>query len=493
MRTAARLPLSTWTLAALLSAAAPAGAAVFAVQTLLDAPDTAAGDGLCASPLAGAPCTLRAAVQEANALAGPDRIELPAGTLLLSVTGTGENLAATGDLDLLDELEIAGAGESLTIVDGGALDRVLDLRPTAAALALRLRHLTVRGGLTSGSSEPGGCLRNAASGTVDLYRVTFTDCRSTSGGAIVNAGAVRGVEVTFAANMGPPGDEDRPEGGAILNDGPGSSIDLRRAAFTGNRGGNGGALHSIGSFSTTPRATVHIEDSSFTGNQALQIGGAVIGNSSTDFTFVNCTFSGNSAGLGGAIGNDGGCFFALHQCTITGNSAGIGGGIGEVHFDPGFIELRNTILAGNSASNIGPDCHFRLHSDGGSLIGDLSGCEATLTASDLTGIDPLLDALVAPDPLDRFRAHPLLAGSPALDSGDPLWCAAHDQRGLSRPQDGDSDGTAICDRGAIEMAPTLRFHDGFEDGTSSRWSTTEPQGTLALRHADAVALSKPSV
>ena len=128
MRTAARLPLSTWTLAALLSAAAPAGAAVFAVQTLLDAPDTAAGDGLCASPLAGAPCTLRAAVQEANALAGPDRIELPAGTLLLSVTGTGENLAATGDLDLLDELEIAGAGESLTIVDWDEVQQVDRLR-----------------------------------------------------------------------------------------------------------------------------------------------------------------------------------------------------------------------------------------------------------------------------------------------------------------------------------------------------------------------------
>ena len=222
MRTAARLHFSTSTLAALLcalfSAAGPAGAAVFAVQTLLDAPDTAAGDGLCASPLAGAPCTLRAAVEEANALAGADRIELPAGTFAITVAGAGEDFAATGDLDLLDELEIEGAGEAQTILDGGALDRIFDLRPTGTPLALALRELTLRGGL----AHPGGCLRNPAFGEVDLYRVTFTDCRSTGGGAIVNAGAVRGVEVTFTANMGPLGSEDSAQGGAALRRSSGS-------------------------------------------------------------------------------------------------------------------------------------------------------------------------------------------------------------------------------------------------------------------------------
>lgn len=451
---------------------APALAAVFQVDTALDAADTAPGNGLCATALAGAPCSLRAAVQEANALAGADRIELPAGTFALSVAGAGENFAAAGDLDLLDDLVFEGASEAATVLDGNGLDRIFDLRPAAVAVGLGLRQLTLRGGLASGPAEPGGCLRNSASGTVELFRVTFTDCRAGGGGALANAGIVRGAEITFAANMGPAGSEDQAEGGAILNDGPGATLDLRRAAFTGNRGSTGGALHSIGSFSTPPRATVRIEDSSFSANQAQQIGGAVIGNSSTDFTFVNCTFSGNSASLGGAIGNDGGCTFALHHCTITGNSAAIGGGIGEVHFDPGFVELRNTILAGNSASSIGPDCRFRLHSDGGSLIGDLAGCDPTLTATDLSGIEPLLGPLAAPHPLDRFAAHPLLASSPALDSGDPQWCPARDQRGLARPQDGDGNGVATCDRGAIEMAPALVFHDGFEDGAIARWSAS---------------------
>jgi CSLREA domain-containing protein len=452
--------------------ASPSDAANFLVDSLIDASDSAHGDGVCASALAGAPCTLRAAVQEANALAGADRIVLPAGTLVLTVAGIAEELAATGDLDLLEALEIEGAGESLTVLDGGALDRLFDLRPTTAPLPLTLRHLTLRGGLATTLSQHGGCLRNAASGVVDLYRVTFADCRSNAGGAIANAGTVRGVEVTFAANMGPPGDEDWATGGAILNDGPGSSLDFRRTSFTGNRGANGGAIHTTGSFSTPPRATIQIADSSFTDNHAVQIGGAVLANSSTDLTFVNTTFSGNSAGLGGALGNDGGCFIALHHCTVTGNSAPMGGGIGEVHFAPHLIELRNTILAGNTATNVGPDCHLRLHSDGGSLIGDPTGCEPTLTATDLTGIDPLLGALSAPHPLDRFQAHPLLPGSPALDSGDAAWCAARDQRGLARPQDGDADGEALCDRGALEMAPALLFHDGFEDGSSARWTAS---------------------
>jgi hypothetical protein len=42
------------------------------------------------------------------------------------------------------------------------------------------------------------------------------------------------------------------------------------------------------------------------------------------------------------------------------------------------------------------------------------------------------------------------AGSPAIDTGRPK-CPAFDQRGVARPQDGNHDGTARCDRGAVEQ------------------------------------------
>ncbi|MFZ2521351.1 MAG: choice-of-anchor Q domain-containing protein, partial [Anaerolineae bacterium] len=51
--------------------------------------------------------------------------------------------------------------------------------------------------------------------------------------------------------------------------------------------------------------------------------------------------------------------------------------------------------------------------------------------------------------MDSFDAH-LLPGSPALDAGSPTLCPAGDWRGFSRPVDGNGDGNALCDLGAIE-------------------------------------------
>jgi CSLREA domain-containing protein len=55
-----------------------AAAATFIVNSSVDAVDANPGDGICQTVTPGQ-CTLRAAVQEANALAGADMITLPAG------------------------------------------------------------------------------------------------------------------------------------------------------------------------------------------------------------------------------------------------------------------------------------------------------------------------------------------------------------------------------------------------------------------------------
>src|SRR2546425_8188017 len=69
--------------AGLLLGSAPVLAATFTVDSTLDAVDAAPGDGVCAT--SGGQCSLRAAIQEANALAGPNTIELPAGTYVLTI------------------------------------------------------------------------------------------------------------------------------------------------------------------------------------------------------------------------------------------------------------------------------------------------------------------------------------------------------------------------------------------------------------------------
>src|SRR5262249_4471441 len=71
-------------LAVLLPVAAQA--AQFAVNSTADAVDAAPGDGTCATSTG--VCTLRAAIQEANALTGgPHTIRLPPGTYALTISG----------------------------------------------------------------------------------------------------------------------------------------------------------------------------------------------------------------------------------------------------------------------------------------------------------------------------------------------------------------------------------------------------------------------
>ena len=64
-------------------------AATFVVNDVNDVQDATPGDGICAT--AGAVCTLRAAITEANAFAGADIITLPAGTYTRTLTASGEN------------------------------------------------------------------------------------------------------------------------------------------------------------------------------------------------------------------------------------------------------------------------------------------------------------------------------------------------------------------------------------------------------------------
>ena len=71
----------------ILPAAAEAN---FAVNSPADAVDANPGDGLCQTATPGE-CTLRAAIQEANALSGADTITLPADTYTLTIAGAGED------------------------------------------------------------------------------------------------------------------------------------------------------------------------------------------------------------------------------------------------------------------------------------------------------------------------------------------------------------------------------------------------------------------
>src|SRR5216117_1327519 len=128
----ARLALlaAAMAVAALLGSPAPALGASFTVNATHDAVDASPGDGVCAD--AGGACTLRAAVMEANALPGADEISLPAGFYRINIEGADEDAAASGDLDILEDVRIRGPGHDAAIIAAASgtnrlHDRVLDV------------------------------------------------------------------------------------------------------------------------------------------------------------------------------------------------------------------------------------------------------------------------------------------------------------------------------------------------------------------------------
>jgi CSLREA domain-containing protein len=102
-----------------------------AVTSTADAVDAVPGDGKCETAAASPVCTLRAAIQEANARIGADAIILPPGTYTLTRAGINEQAAATGDLDILGELTITGGGAASTTINANGIDRVFEVMQQA--------------------------------------------------------------------------------------------------------------------------------------------------------------------------------------------------------------------------------------------------------------------------------------------------------------------------------------------------------------------------
>lgn len=156
--------------ALLLGGARRGQAADHVVDSLLDGVDASPGDGRCAT--AAGDCTLRAAVLEANASPGADRILLGPGRHVLSLAGCLERDGLTGDLDSVGDLEILGAGRAETIITTDGEDRVLE----AWSGRVRIADLTVEGaGLAS-------CGLGGAFALADvrgrLERVSIQNCGS---------------------------------------------------------------------------------------------------------------------------------------------------------------------------------------------------------------------------------------------------------------------------------------------------------------------------
>jgi hypothetical protein len=146
-----------------------------------DFPHWKPGIGACEIAPGDDRCTLRAAIMEANARPGKDRIIVPSGTYLLSTAAIVDDHAIFGDLDITDDLVIEGAGVGATILDGNDRDRVFDVH----GVRVELSGLSLRNGNTVEVGEPGGAVRS--SGHLSLTRIDISASKGNVDGLCVRA------------------------------------------------------------------------------------------------------------------------------------------------------------------------------------------------------------------------------------------------------------------------------------------------------------------
>jgi hypothetical protein len=488
-------------------------ATAFSVDSALDVADAAPGDGRCATT--SGVCTLRAAVQEANALPGDDAVDVPAGNYVLTVGESGAD-SSTGALVFTSHLTVTGAGADETILQGGGNDRVILV---ASAAVATIADVTIR----NGRADSGAGIENE--GTLEVVRCTVSDnSAGYQGGGIENGGTLSVNDSTVRGNA------SGYQGGGMDNEGSAtvtrSSITANSAEYEGgglnnygrltivsssvegNSAGNGGGGINLGqglvtvegstiggntagsegggidiSSSWLGQPTAIVESSTIAGNSSELGGGGVhntgglelrsstvshntagsdgggIDNDSTFYSpatviVTNSTISGNAAnGTGGGLANDGAPErVTLNNVTIADNSADDDADdSGDGGGIGGAAVLANSIVAGNFRDEEPQDCAGRLASQGHNLIEEPSGCEIMGDG----GGDVLgADPLLGPlaDNGGSTRTHALLAGSPALDAGSPLAPCG----GLGACEALDQSGAvrpggAACDMGALEV------------------------------------------
>jgi len=202
-----------------------------------------------------------------------------------------------------------------------------------------------------------------------------------------------------------------------------------------------------GGISNAASGTLTVTNSTLSGNTAAFGGGAF--NAGT-ITIVNSTVSGNTGGEGAGIYNAGGTVLTITNSTFSGNTARQTGGasfnLGTLQiahstfsdnsaaFQGGGVANLDTLVIGNTVLNTG-DSGVNIYSNGGTVtslgynVSNDDGGGFLIGPGDQINTDPLLGPLQNNGGLTL--THALLAGSPAIDTGDPNFTPPpfFDQRG----------------------------------------------------------------
>ena len=358
----------------------------------------------CVAPGGAGGCfaTIQAAV---DAAAPGDEIDVAAGTYTDGVS-----------LRTNKRLTIRGAGVGSTVLDGAMLgfDSILTV---ANGVRVSIEDMTLQNGT---GYQGGAVFVGGGRVTIALCRVTGNQSGS-GGGVYVDGGRLTVVDSTVDGNMAKDASFlDQGGGGLYVRRG---NLELRRSTVSGNT-----AAGRVGGIFVESEGRALIVDSTISGNSAPE-GAAVICERCRGLRFVSSTVTANSTTSS----------YIPSGAVETGGKAMIAG----------------SIVALNTSPGPGPDCSGPLRSRGYNLLGGPGvtagtfGCDLVNDdPTNLIGIDPMLGPLANNG--GPTQTHALLAGSPAIDAGDPrpaadraMRCPTTDQRGVAR--------NGRCDIGAYEF------------------------------------------
>lgn len=388
-----------------------------------DATDAAPGNGICETAAGNGVCTLRAAVAEANALAGDDTISFDPSVTAITVNG---QIAITSNMSII------GNGPDATSIQNVAASSTTSRILNITNFIVNLSSIRLSGGNITGN---GGAINNT--GTLTLANMDVSDNRaSATGGGIRSTNTLSIYNSTVNGNSS----TNSTSGGISF---AGSNLLISNTTLSNNTSfGNGGGIN------ISATVSANIINTTISGNVAGASSGGLFLNRGN---ITNSTISGNTAN--GALATDGGGGIriqsgantvAILSSTITNNTApnSTSGARSGIWHETGTLTLTNSIVAGNVAQDIQRDGTGVITSGGFNLIGENTSVTTEFPAGSPSGTDYVgtdkapINALLGPlaNNGGPTLTHELLAGSIAIDKGSAQGLTG-DQRGYVRTVD----------------------------------------------------------
>jgi CSLREA domain-containing protein len=381
----------------------------------------------------------------------------------VAISGDSINFSVTGTINLT--LGQIAFGTTITITGPGRTNLTISTPNTARVFvvngALTISDLTIS---TVETGTPPFVNNIQNNGTLSVTNVDFAgnNANVSNGGAIFHTAGLLSITNSTFSNYHSTWD-----GGAVYNSC--GLMTITGSTFTNNQAANSGGaiyIHSTGggvnsvtnSILSGNHATLdggginlhqnklNVSTTTLSENTAGQDGGGIYALPYEGILNVtNSTFTGNSAVRnGGGLYNGAFATSSVTNTTFVLNLAGAAGGGGIYNSAINTTTAKNIIITNSS----GGDC-------GGFVFNAASTNNMHNDAAPATCIGgfvsrtPVQLALGASTGSPAY--YPLTAASVAVDAGNNPACPGTDQRGTTRPLDGDGNGTAKCDIGSFEL------------------------------------------